>query len=255
MSAGVASRIGWVINIELVAFGSLPFMASLMARGVGLPGDSLPAGGVAATSRTACRPLAASRSSHSTRLRQPIAAIALGLGGLKQWCVWVEPGPTTDRWAQRWQTAVNAALATWGEQVRLVHVSNPEDAQLRLWRRRPPLQNGRASHGRALLQLQQVQRQGLESSSLEPLVEVLISPGQRQAAIQATALHELGHGFGLWGHSELSSDVMGAVPAPNRRWSSASAINRRCSGCLSNPAPCQQRHHKQQRLNQHHHRT
>jgi putative membrane protein len=34
----VASRIGWVINIELVAFGSLPFMASLMARGVGLPG-------------------------------------------------------------------------------------------------------------------------------------------------------------------------------------------------------------------------
>jgi putative membrane protein len=38
VSAGVASRIGWVINIELVAFGSLPFMASLMARGVGLPG-------------------------------------------------------------------------------------------------------------------------------------------------------------------------------------------------------------------------
>ena len=63
-----------------------------------------------------------------------------------------------------------------------------------------------------LLQLQQVQRQGRERSSLEPLVEVLISPGQRQAAIQATALHELGHGFGLWGHSELSSDVMGAVP-------------------------------------------
>ena len=43
-----------MINIELVAFGSLPFMASLMARGVGLPDDSLPAGGVAATSRTAC---------------------------------------------------------------------------------------------------------------------------------------------------------------------------------------------------------
>ena len=130
----------------------------------------------------------------------------------KQWCVWVEPGPTTDRWNQRWQTAVNTALSTWGEQVRLVRVSNPEDAQLRLWRRRPPLQNGRASHGRALLQLQQVQRQGRDSSALEPLVEVLISPGQRQAAIQATALHELGHGFGLWGHSELSSDVMGAVP-------------------------------------------
>ena len=130
----------------------------------------------------------------------------------KQWCIWVEPSPPTDRWAQRWQTAVNTALSTWGEQVRLVRVSNPDDAQLRLWRRRPPLQNGRASHGRALLQLQQVQRQGRKGFALEPLVEVLISPGQRQAAIQATALHELGHGFGLWGHSELSSDVMGAVP-------------------------------------------
>ena len=130
----------------------------------------------------------------------------------RQWCVWVEPSPTNDRWAQRWQTAVNAALSIWGEQVQLVRVSNREDAQLRLWRRRPPLQNGRASHGRALLQLQQVQRQGRNSSALEPLVEVLISPGQRQAAIQATALHELGHGFGLWGHSERSSDVMGAVP-------------------------------------------
>jgi len=130
----------------------------------------------------------------------------------KQWCVWVERGEPSDRWNQRWQTAVNAALATWGEQVRLIRVDNPEDAQLRLWRRRPPLQNNRASHGRALLQLQQVQRQGRSTPALEPLVEVLISPGQRQAAIQATALHELGHGLGLWGHSDRSSDVMGAVP-------------------------------------------
>jgi putative membrane protein len=40
-SAAAAQRIGWVINIELLAFACLPFMASLMARGVGLP--ALPA--------------------------------------------------------------------------------------------------------------------------------------------------------------------------------------------------------------------
>ena len=130
----------------------------------------------------------------------------------KRWCLWVEPGQQSDRWNQRWQSAVNSALLTWGEHVKLIRVSDPKDAQLRLWRRRPPLKNGRASNGRALLKLQQVQRQGQSTPALEPLVEVLISPGQRQAAIQATALHELGHGFGLWGHSELSSDVMGAVP-------------------------------------------
>jgi predicted Zn-dependent protease len=43
-------------------------------------------------------------------------------------------------------------------------------------------------------------------------VEVLISPGQRAAASQATALHELGHAFGLWGHSDQPGDALTAVP-------------------------------------------
>ena len=30
----------------------------------------------------------------------------------------------------------------------------------------------------------------------------------------AEALHELGHGFGLWGHSDRPDDVMTAVPGP-----------------------------------------
>ena len=37
-SAAAAQRIGWVINVELLAFATLPFMASLMARGVGSGG-------------------------------------------------------------------------------------------------------------------------------------------------------------------------------------------------------------------------
>jgi predicted Zn-dependent protease len=47
---------------------------------------------------------------------------------------------------------------------------------------------------------------------LEPSVEVLLSPGQRPVAIEATALHELGHAFGLWGHSDRAADAMAAVP-------------------------------------------
>ena len=41
---------------------------------------------------------------------------------------------------------------------------------------------------------------------------MLISPGQRQLAIQATALHELGHAFGLWGHSDDPADALAAMP-------------------------------------------
>jgi predicted Zn-dependent protease len=55
-----------------------------------------------------------------------------------------------------------------------------------------------------------VQRGG--KAKIEPLVDLLISPGIRQEAIQATSLHELGHGFGLWGHSNNPNDVMAAIP-------------------------------------------
>ena len=33
----LANRLGWIINIELAGFASIPLMATLMARGVGLP--------------------------------------------------------------------------------------------------------------------------------------------------------------------------------------------------------------------------
>jgi predicted Zn-dependent protease len=49
---------------------------------------------------------------------------------------------------------------------------------------------------------------------LEPAVEVLIGPGQRAEALQATALHELGHAFGIWGHSDAPGDAMATSPGP-----------------------------------------
>ena len=37
VSETLATRLGWIINIELMGFASIPLMATLMARGVGLP--------------------------------------------------------------------------------------------------------------------------------------------------------------------------------------------------------------------------
>jgi predicted Zn-dependent protease len=89
-------------------------------------------------------------------------------------------------------------------------VEDPARAQVLVQRRRPPIQNRRASHGRAQLQLLEVRRNG--AWQLEPRVEVLISPGQAEPAMQATALHELGHAFGLWGHSDQPGDAMAVSP-------------------------------------------
>ena len=131
----------------------------------------------------------------------------------QHWCVWVEPitdrGPT-GIWQERWHRAVLAALATWQRQLPVTLVDDPNQAQVLVQRRRPPIQHNRASHGRALLQLMEVRRGG--PSQLEPRVEVLISPGQGPTGIQATAQHELGHAFGLWGHSDQSGDAMATQP-------------------------------------------
>ena len=129
------------------------------------------------------------------------------------WCVWVEPvrdSGATGIWEQRWHQAVMAALATWKRHLPITLVEQPERAQVLVERRRPPRLNNRASHGRAVLELLEVQRQ--QTWQLEPRVTVLISPGQAPLAIQATALHELGHAFGLWGHSDQAGDAMAVKP-------------------------------------------
>jgi len=141
-----------------------------------------------------------------------IATTSLGPPVLKHWCVWGQPAAATpaNRWDQRWLDQVSSALTTWGALVPLTLVDNPDQANVLIHRQRPARRQvagvWRASNGRTQLQVVDVQRQGRRR--LEPLVKVMVSPGLRAEALQATALHELGHAFGLWGHSSVPTDVL-----------------------------------------------
>jgi len=142
--------------------------------------------------------------------RDQIQTTAAGWPRLSHWCVWIEPGARE----QRWQPAIEAALSHWQGVLPIERVMDPDRAQVLVWHRRPPLlqRNGRqrASNGRTTLMARYVNRAG--TWRLEPSLLVMVASTQRQAGIQATALHELGHAFGLWGHSPDPGDVMAAAP-------------------------------------------
>ena len=144
-----------------------------------------------------------------------LATTDFGIPSLPRWCVWVEPaaGELADRWERRWLNAVDAALDQWMPLLPITRVSDRNRAHVRIERRRPPrrqLAGGwRASNGRAVLQLLEVRREDIWR--LEPGVTVLVSPELRAQALQATTLHELGHAFGLWGHSDDPADALAPV--------------------------------------------
>ena len=140
-----------------------------------------------------------------------LATTSFGLPSLKHWCVWIEPEPEpSDRWSQRWYRSVGSALTRWKSLVPITLVNDPDRAQISVLRRRPPRRrtpNGwRASNGRSTLQVAEISRAG--QWRREPLVELMVSPELRAQVLEATALHELGHAFGLWGHSDDPLDAL-----------------------------------------------
>jgi hypothetical protein len=196
----------WALGLAVTAWANLPSL-----RASDLP-PACPRSTAVQDRPELARLLQPSLQSPGERVdyRGQIQTTLAGSPRLSHWCVWIEPGSRE----RRWQPAIEAALTRWQEVLPIERVPDPDQAQVLVVHRRPPLVHRegrqRASHGRTTLTSRYVNRAG--RWRLEPSLVVMVDSTQRQEGIQATALHELGHAFGLWGHSPDQGDVMAATP-------------------------------------------
>jgi predicted Zn-dependent protease len=112
---------------------------------------------------------------------------------------------------QIWTEAVRQAVEEWSVYLPLEVVAIPDDADIAIWRRVPPLQQeggslrARSAQTRYELYIRQTDD---TLSSLAQRFTILLRPDQTAEYTKAAARHELGHALGIWGHSPIETDVL-----------------------------------------------
>jgi predicted Zn-dependent protease len=121
------------------------------------------------------------------------------------------PDPKLVRF-QEWTDNVFQGIQPWSPYIPLEIVDKPENADINVFRVRPPLRltsNGPRARS-AEVRYQVYIRKPLNSSTpvLYPKYDIWISPDLSANYVRAAALHEIGHALGIWGHSPQESDVL-----------------------------------------------
>lgn len=115
---------------------------------------------------------------------------------------------STDQ-AKKWFNSVLQAVQEWNAYLPLVVVEKSAGADITIERSRPPLTlsldntpQARSAETRYELYISKA------PSVLSHRCTILLSPSQTKNYVQAAARHELGHAFGIWGHSPVSTDAL-----------------------------------------------
>jgi predicted Zn-dependent protease len=124
--------------------------------------------------------------------------------------VYVEPLKTTNsKQAEEWVNTVVRAVQEWNVYLPLEVVEQPEDANITIVRKAPPLQispldkTPRARSAQTTYEFY-VSKNNLLSHRFT----ILLSPSQTGQYLLAATRHELGHALGIWGHSPLPTDAL-----------------------------------------------
>lgn len=114
-----------------------------------------------------------------------------------------------------WVSTVRSAIAEWNLYLPLQEITQPETANITIWRSQPEreiklnpetrlydIPRAIAAETNYQFYLQQNPTQIAHKMKIE------ISPNYTGISLLATIRHELGHAFGIWGHSPQPSDAL-----------------------------------------------
>lgn len=106
--------------------------------------------------------------------------------------------------AENWVNTVLKAVKEWNSYLPLQFVEKEELADITIFRKSPPL-SGNPSRARSAETRYELYT---SNNTLYHRFKILLSPSQVGEYLFAATRHEMGHALGIWGHSNLETDVM-----------------------------------------------
>ncbi|WP_413174956.1 peptidase [Anabaena azotica] len=118
------------------------------------------------------------------------------------------PTGVSEKQSQIWVNSVLQAVQEWNVYLPLQVVEKAEIADIKIFRKAPPLQieaGSKIPRARSALTVYDLYT---KNNIFSHRFTILLSPSQTGDYVLSAARHELGHALGIWGHSQLQTDAL-----------------------------------------------
>jgi predicted Zn-dependent protease len=132
---------------------------------------------------------------------------------------------------QKWLEAARTGIAEWNEYLPSIEVMEAENADITIVRKQPDIKptfdrtTGKFTIPRARTAQTSYEFYFKPQNILAQRMTLQISPNLNDSAVMSAMRHELGHAFGIWGHSPTETDVMFFSQVRDKPYISARDIN------------------------------